>query len=224
MKHFVVTEQRNQKARKIEEIISDYTGAKVSNMSILDIGCGNGEISEYMRRGANSVFSVDIEDQRVNKKDENFTLVQSEHLPYSDNSFDLVLSNHIIEHVKDYKLHIDEIDRVLKQSGVVYMATPNRVFPYEFHYRVWFLHWLPPVVFWSFLKIMGKYQEHLTLQTPVKLKAELKKRFQVKNYTYDILKNPEKYYATDCVRMKHGKYLRFLIWASPTIVFTMRKK
>jgi 2-polyprenyl-3-methyl-5-hydroxy-6-metoxy-1,4-benzoquinol methylase len=63
-------------------------------------------------------------------------------LPFPDEYFDVVVSNHVIEHVSDQQLHLSEIARVLKPNGVVYLATPNRLWPWEVHYRVLVLHYL----------------------------------------------------------------------------------
>ena len=64
-------------------------------------------------------------------------------LPYEDNSFDLVFSNSVIEHVGTYPEMVkfaQECDRVGKQ---LYVQTPNRWFPLEAHLGAAFIHWLP---------------------------------------------------------------------------------
>jgi SAM-dependent methyltransferase len=50
-------------------------------------------------------------------------------LPFPARSFDVVLSNHVIEHVLNQRLHLGEIRRVLADRGVCYLATPNRSSP-----------------------------------------------------------------------------------------------
>ena len=113
----------------IEAILIDFLNHSVKGLRILDIGCGNGGISEYFARN-NRQYAVDVSDQR-NNKEANFTfrLVSSEKLPFPDASFDIVLSHHVIEHVEDQALHLDEIRRVLKSSGICYLATPNKASP-----------------------------------------------------------------------------------------------
>ncbi len=101
MEHFIVTEKRILKAKKIESVLVDYISDKIKNKKILDIGCGNGEIAGYFLKSGNEVYCVDIEDQRIEKDSCIFSKVDSEILPFSDNYFDIVFSNHIIEHVTD---------------------------------------------------------------------------------------------------------------------------
>lgn len=64
-------------------------------------------------------------------------------LPYDDNSFDLVFSNSVIEHVG----HYEEMAQFAKECDRVgcrlYIQTPNRWFPLEAHFGAIFIHWLP---------------------------------------------------------------------------------
>jgi len=120
---------RQRKAQMIEAILADYLVAPVRGYKILDVGSGNGDISEYLN-AHNEVFSVDVQDVRVNSDNGiPFVQVSDEHLPFEDNFFDIVLSHHVIEHVGDQGLHLNEIRRVLTDDGICYMATPNKSSP-----------------------------------------------------------------------------------------------
>jgi ubiquinone/menaquinone biosynthesis C-methylase UbiE len=56
-------------------------------------------------------------------------LITGTHLPFADDSFDVVLSNHVIEHVEDQGEHLKELRRVLREDGICYLATPNKSSP-----------------------------------------------------------------------------------------------
>ncbi len=124
----VVHLDRTRKARMIEAFLVDFLDAAVEGFDLLDIGSGNGDISEYFA-SKNRVRSVDVVDQRREHGLSDFTLVDSEDLPFADASLDIVLSHHVIEHVGDQSLHLREIRRVLRDDGVAYLATPNRSSP-----------------------------------------------------------------------------------------------
>jgi SAM-dependent methyltransferase len=132
---------REGKARRIETILTGEIGSLASK-DVLDIGTGAGFIASHFSRLARSLTSLDIVDERV-VYDFNFRPVSSERLPYSPETFDVVLSNHVIEHVERQLEHLHEIRRVLRPTGVCYLATPNQFSLLEPHYNLPLLSWLP---------------------------------------------------------------------------------
>jgi len=125
----VVRLHRSQKARMVEAFLTDELGGPIVGKGILDIGCGNGGISEYFAE-RNDVTGVDIKDQRWEQHTSFvFKLLETSALPFPDAMFDIVLSHHVIEHVPDQKQHLAEMNRVLKPDGVAYLGTPNRSSP-----------------------------------------------------------------------------------------------
>lgn len=120
---------RRRKARMIDAILQAYLGRAVAGLSILDVGCGNGDIAAFFAE-ANDVAGVDVAD-RVKPGNHcfEFCVIDSERLPFADGRFDAVLSHHVIEHVRDQQLHLAEIARVLRPGGIAYLATPNRSSP-----------------------------------------------------------------------------------------------
>lgn len=45
-------------------------------------------------------------------------------IPFEDSSFDIIICNHVLEHVPDYKKALHEIHRVLKVDGIAILQTP----------------------------------------------------------------------------------------------------
>lgn len=45
-------------------------------------------------------------------------------LPFEDNSFDIILSNHVIEHIENEEAFLFELKRVLKDSGSIILTAP----------------------------------------------------------------------------------------------------
>jgi ubiquinone/menaquinone biosynthesis C-methylase UbiE len=140
---------RRQKARKIAAILE--TERPLEANRILDVGTGAGGIAAGLAAavGRNGeVHSVDVVDIRVDTDGYEFHLVEGADLPFPDQTFDVVVSNHCIEHVgdrADQEHHVRELRRVLRAEGIGYLATPNRWGPTEPHFRLPGLSWLPTV-------------------------------------------------------------------------------
>lgn len=137
---------RTAKAHKIIHLISQVQAIEANR--VLEIGCGSGHISRTLSdaTGDDGYFcALDVTDER-RVQDFEFRLYDGEHMPFPDSSFDVVVSNHTLEHVGDDSkkaAHVLEISRVLAPNGLLYIAMPNRLHPFEAHYRLPCLSWLP---------------------------------------------------------------------------------
>jgi SAM-dependent methyltransferase len=136
------------KAEKIAALLALHPKPG-QRLRLLEIGTGVGAIAHYFATRAGfdcEVEAVDVVDQRKVTDNYRFSIVTDVRLPFADANFDVVISNHVIEHVgvsEDQCAHLREIARVLKPGGVAYLATPNRWQLIEPHYRLAFLSWLP---------------------------------------------------------------------------------
>jgi SAM-dependent methyltransferase len=61
----------------------------------------------------------------------------SEHLPFGAGSFDVILSNEVIEHVADDRAAVAEMARALRPGGRLVLFCPNRWYPVEQHGVYW---------------------------------------------------------------------------------------
>jgi len=135
------------KAEKIIRLVETIRPLKSAR--VLDIGTGAGVIAHTLAQRVGSegeVHSLDVGDERVERDGYQFQQVTDPRLPFPDKSFDIVLSNHVIEHVGDtpeQRLHVSEIHRVLRDDGLVYLATATRWLVMEPHYHLPFLSWFP---------------------------------------------------------------------------------
>jgi SAM-dependent methyltransferase len=129
---------------------------------MLEIGTGSGGIAHYF--GTHPALScdvdaVDVHDNRLVHDGYRFRLVEGTTLPFADAEFDVVLTNHVIEHVGDASAqadHLAEIRRVMKPDGIGYLAVPNRWMLTEPHYRLKFLSWWPRPLRSPYLRLMRK--------------------------------------------------------------------
>jgi 2-polyprenyl-3-methyl-5-hydroxy-6-metoxy-1,4-benzoquinol methylase len=215
---YVVTANRLEKALKIRAVISDFIQKPVEGLSLLDVGVGTGEIIDHFAQN-NQTHGVDIQDQRASKVSA-FQLVKDERLPFADRVFDVVISNHVIEHVRSPQLHLQEIARVLKPNGIVYLATPNRFFPKETHFKLYLLHYFSAAVYFYLAAKLGRRGERFWMFTPYGLRrVAINCGFRLKDYTGLILAHPERFNAKAVCPMGTGKFIgQMLRWISPTLI------
>lgn len=78
-------------------------------------------------------------------------------LPFRDQSFDVVHSSAVIEHVGSFarqRAFLEECCRVARRA--VFVTTPNRWFPIEFHTVLPLVHWLPKPMFRTLMRRTGR--------------------------------------------------------------------
>lgn len=100
---------------------------------VLDAGCGGGGMPLSLAEDADMVVGIDpaerFQDAGVRLGRErsltnlHFALADGMALPFPGQSFDLVLSHAVIEHVADAPLYLRECARVLAPGGHVYLST-----------------------------------------------------------------------------------------------------
>lgn len=138
---------RRLKGLKIERLLDLVN--RPQPIRILEVGTGSGGIAHYFGTHPElrcAVDAVDINDNRLIKEGYCYHQVSDTRLPFANGSFDVVLTNHVIEHVGDtqaQRAHLAELHRVLRPDGVGYLAVPNRWMLIEPHYGLAFLSWLP---------------------------------------------------------------------------------
>lgn len=136
------------KGKKIELLLGDKRNSNAP-LRLLEIGTGSGGIAVYFSSYAEQPYevdAVDVVDSRLMTEGYQFHLVSGTELPFDDASFDVVITNHVIEHVGDYAAqmkHLAEVRRVMKPDAIGYLAVPNRWMLVEPHYKLAFLSWLP---------------------------------------------------------------------------------
>lgn len=98
---------------------------------VLDAGCGHGNyVIDENRRGISWAVGVDALETAVTNNvclDE-IKISNLTKLPFENNSFDIVVSLWVLEHLSEPEKVFSEISRVLKPGGVFMFATPNKNF------------------------------------------------------------------------------------------------
>ena len=106
-------------------------GHKSENFTMLDVGCGSGWLQkDFETKFDCKTFGIDTSPQAVKHSKANGlkhnTFYSGKKIPFKDNSFDLVCSIDVLEHVKDDLYLLNEINRVMKRKSVFIGIVPAR--------------------------------------------------------------------------------------------------
>ena len=117
--------------------------------SLLDIGCAEGahtlRYADQVGVSLDRVRGVELDEHYRVQAAERFETVavdmEEQELPFSEGTFDVVICNQILEHIKNIRHFIAQVDKVTKNGGYVLFSVPNLA---AFHNRLGLLFgWQP---------------------------------------------------------------------------------
>ena len=126
----------------------------LKGISILDIGCGGGLLSEPLYRLGAKVVGIDASKKNIsvakyhskeNGLNINYICSVPEKLK-AKKKFDVILNMKIVEHVSDIDFFIKKSSELLKKNGIMFIATINKTFKSYLFAIVgaeYILKWLP---------------------------------------------------------------------------------
>jgi 2-polyprenyl-3-methyl-5-hydroxy-6-metoxy-1,4-benzoquinol methylase len=228
--------ERMQKANKIIAVLEDYFKDGFKNLKLLDIGSSTGIITKALSEKFSVTIGIDIDEKAIKYSKENFEnnqlhffMQDSMNINFPDNSFDVINCTHIYEHVPDSQQLMREIYRILKPNGVCFFSAANRLVLMEAHYKLPLLSVMPKWMAHKYIKLFNKasfyYETHLTYWSLKKIVS----KFEIIDYTRDVIKRPLKYYATEMIKDKSLTQFLFLFilkiayWSCPTYIWLLKK-
>lgn len=160
------------------EMIRRAAGERIKGC-ILENGCGVGMYVEHLSPLGGKVIGLEYDFERAAEAGINSPHIinaAGESIPFSAESFDLILSHEVLEHVQDDRVAVCEMVRVLKPKGRILLFVPNRGYPFETHGIYWkgkyqfgnklFVNYLPR-------RLRNKLAPHVRMYS----KKDLKKLF-----------------------------------------------
>jgi 2-polyprenyl-3-methyl-5-hydroxy-6-metoxy-1,4-benzoquinol methylase len=124
---------------RVAGLVSSCYHFRKTNLPVLDWGCGYGQVSWLLKRRGVNVVSCDAERRAtIDSIPELASLpihytADPVRLPYDSESFSAVLSVGVLEHVPDPEGSLQEIHRILKPEGLLFLL----MFPNRFSWAEW---------------------------------------------------------------------------------------
>jgi SAM-dependent methyltransferase len=103
---------------------------------VLEVGCGAGVDLARFARGGALVTGVDLAGSAIHLAEANFAqqglhgdlrVADGEHLPFADNTFDVVYAHGVVQYTADPRRLVEECRRVLKPGGLAVFQVYNRI-------------------------------------------------------------------------------------------------
>jgi SAM-dependent methyltransferase len=107
----------------------------------LDVGCGNGFITELVAPNFDETVGIDVEAARLedfrahvgNKSNFQVLLMSASKIEFPSEFFAFITSFEVLEHVPDLDASVQEMVRVCRQRGTIVVSVPHVWFPFENH-------------------------------------------------------------------------------------------
>ena len=159
-------DEENYYAKRVLDWIESWINYSFASKRVLVVGGGTGaEVFALQARGADvAAIEPDTDAVRIltAKARVQFKVsnpgVQAagEALPFGDNHFDFVYCYTVLEHTQDPLRCIDEMLRVVRPGGWLFIETPDYRFPYEGHYKITFPPFVPKFLGRLYLWLRGR--------------------------------------------------------------------
>ena len=127
----------------------------LDELTLLDVGCGGGLLSEPLARMGAIVTGIDASEKNIGTArahaarsdvEIDYRCSTAEDLMAAGETFDIVLSLEVVEHVADVDLFLDSCTALVRDGGAMILATLNRT-PKAFMFGIvgaeYVMRWLP---------------------------------------------------------------------------------
>jgi SAM-dependent methyltransferase len=122
-------EHFNDRLKTLDRLMEKIRPLLKNNMTVLDIGCGSGELLHLIKPYVNKVVGVELCTQFVDFMNKDLGIeayAEDINKIKFDYKFDLILSIATLDHLSNPLETLGTIRRLLKNDGVFYLEVPNR--------------------------------------------------------------------------------------------------
>lgn len=229
-------EGRERKAVTMISILQDHLDVPLQHLRALDVGASTGIIDNYLAHYFGSVIGIDIDTEAIDyatrlSKQENLYFHNGDamQLQAHDESIDVVICSQVYEHVPNASKMMDEIFRVLRPGGICYFSASNRLMWNEPHYNLPLLSAIPRSLAHWYIRLSGKALRYHEVHLSYWGLKSLVKKFNIVDYTPEIISKPEKYGITymlqhNSMKLHLARFMtEYAYWLVPGYIWLLQK-
>lgn len=228
--------KKNRRINTFLNILRDVEGDVSKSVRILDFGCGNGDIvSTYLDEGYDA-YGCDVSF----KDGQNVDRLRSARLirliemspytiPFEDDTFDVVVSDQVFEHVRDYAAALKELSRVMKKDGIALHIFPSKYKLIEPHVHVplaTLFQWYWWLRIWAWFGIRKSGQREMSAGDVARMNYE----YLISSTHYrskrELVKEARKFFRDikfcEAIFLKYSNRGKYVYWLSSILPFLPR--
>ena len=130
--------ERAEDLKRLDFIQNNLNKLGNRKLRVLDVGCGNGNISRYIGSKGHEVLGIDISEATINKAisltnmpNVRFKNIAAEELIAAAEIFDLVICSEVIEHLDTPSAVVQALSVLINKNGILIVTVPNGFGPRE---------------------------------------------------------------------------------------------
>ncbi|MCP2345854.1 class I SAM-dependent methyltransferase [Nonomuraea roseoviolacea] len=219
--------KRRRKAAKIIAVLEHFHGP-LDGLVVGDVGCSAGFIADELAgAGAGRTLGVDIDVPGLRRAADRFggrvafVCGDGTALPFPDGSIDVLVFNHIYEHVVDPDAVVAEMHRVLSDKGTLYLGLGNRLGIVEPHYKLPFLSYLPPALADRYVRAFGRADHYYERFRTRRGLRRMLRAFHVWDYTLPVLATPTRFAGSELFPGAVGRVAQAVLARAPRALLRM---
>jgi len=127
--HNYLNQLKSHSIKGYQKYLDKILALVAKKSKILDIGCGTGQVANFLAEKDYEVIGIDLSSifvKEAKKGKAKFKVMDSTSLKFKDNSFDAVISAETLEHIPNPEKALLEMTRVLKKDGLIFLRFPNK--------------------------------------------------------------------------------------------------
>ena len=142
--------QANYEGRRIYQATLNILEHLPKANNLLDIGCAEGtktlQYAKILSVPPDRIYGIEINPKYISLAQQHFKItnvdLEKDLLPFKDQEIEVIISNQILEHIKNIYLPLSEMDRILKIGGYLMIGIPNLA---ALHNRIFILFGKQPL-------------------------------------------------------------------------------